>query len=95
MFPPEIEKRNRDFLKISSVDDLKKWLLCWEGLTPVWYNDDRSNVEMLVQAYGEAKPKIQKKISIALEKAVSEWNPDLYKTDIIEDLALVAAHIKG
>jgi len=95
MFPPEIEKRNRDFLKRSSVGDLKEWLLGGEGLTPIWYNDDRTNVERLVQAYGEVKPKTQKKISTALEKAVSEWKPDLYKADIIKDLALVAAHIKN
>jgi len=48
MFPPEIEKRNRDFLKRSSVGDLKEWLLGGEGLTPIWYNDDRTNVERLV-----------------------------------------------
>lgn len=95
MFPPEIENENRSFLNRSSVDDLKQWLLRGEGLTPVWYNDDRSNVERLVQIYGEVKPKTQKKISIALEKAVSEWNPDLYKAAIINDLALVAAYIKN
>lgn len=77
MFPPEIEKKNRSFLERSSVDDLKEWLLRGEGLIPVWYNDDRSNVERLVQIYGKVKPKTQKKISIALEKAVSEWKPDL------------------
>jgi len=90
-----IERQNISFLETTSADELAKWLLRGESLSPVWYNDDESGVVRLAGTYRNLNENTQKKVSLALAKSVSEWNPLVHKTSALADVAMVAALIQN
>ncbi|QQG41691.1 MAG: hypothetical protein HYV90_00020 [Candidatus Woesebacteria bacterium] len=90
-----IERQNISFLEMTSADELAKWLLRGESLSPVWYNDDESGVVRLAGTYRNLNENTQKKVSLALAKSVSEWNPLVHKTSALADVAMIAALIQN